>query len=709
MKNTLFFPLAAVVLALCTGLANGQRPVIEVDVVATDAGDGFVGLSEVSTDNLATNTIARVKGQTTPGDGGGGNYLWTGAAWVKYLADDYRGAGSDALNAKVFGAICDGQSHPLSATYATLEEAQEDFPAAEALTDETDWAAIQSALDRVNPVIGEDFGGTVFLPAGHYVVNKTIEIKGPGVTLQGAGNLSTYVRFINDSGYGVRLYPTGGGDLAGKPKESYPKHTTIRGIKFGIENDLTNTMVGFSTVSPQGGKGFWYVIYLSLIKADFEGFDVSVELSNTPIASMYHCSITGISRSLRLWGVDSLTAVGCDINGTYLKRTSGFSGQRDYDTTNINIEMPQFADDGSDIAGDEIFGGAGSAFHITIIGGELGHCAKVADIGYGRLSIKGSNIEDVNDSEAFRMSSFSYVAIDSTRFELGDPSNTDSVFYIDAPTGATSVPRLWLRECIFEGWDQDAKPVVKAEGGAVAGVIINTDLPWRTDFYGSTSNLLTSLRKSGNLMSYNQFRINSGDNNTGNELLAEAQGPIWIGASTTAGEDLLTAYVDEAGNYRRTSILNTRLMRHLHDQTTETTHPGGINQMISAATVSEDTLLADGDKLVVRAGGSFAANADLKGVRLRFLFQGVGFVQFESTDYNGQDWILESTIQRTGSNTAWQTTKFFVDGLPVRVTTGQIVLNLLADRTLEVTGRGSAGDVTVGAFDVTYEKGTSNL
>ena len=97
MKTPLFFSLAAVVLAFCTGLANGQRPVIEVDVVATDAGDGFVGLSEVSTANLATNTIARVKGQTTPGDGGGGAYRWDGSAWTKYLSDDYATAAEGAL------------------------------------------------------------------------------------------------------------------------------------------------------------------------------------------------------------------------------------------------------------------------------------------------------------------------------------------------------------------------------------------------------------------------------------------------------------------------------------------------------------------------------------------------------------------------------------------------------------------------------------
>ena len=61
-----------------------QRPILEVDVVATDANDGFLGLSEVATADLATNTVARVKGGTTPGDGGGGDYLWNGTSWRAY-------------------------------------------------------------------------------------------------------------------------------------------------------------------------------------------------------------------------------------------------------------------------------------------------------------------------------------------------------------------------------------------------------------------------------------------------------------------------------------------------------------------------------------------------------------------------------------------------------------------------------------------------
>jgi hypothetical protein len=66
-----------------------QRPVLEVDVYVTDAGDGLVGLTEVATANLATNTVARVKGTNTIGDGGAQDYLWNGSAWSAIAGTGY--------------------------------------------------------------------------------------------------------------------------------------------------------------------------------------------------------------------------------------------------------------------------------------------------------------------------------------------------------------------------------------------------------------------------------------------------------------------------------------------------------------------------------------------------------------------------------------------------------------------------------------------
>jgi hypothetical protein len=76
MKKLLLLLLLAVL------PAAAQRPVLEVDVYVTDGADGLVGLLEIATANLATDTVARVKGQTTIGDGLAQDYRWTGSAWA---------------------------------------------------------------------------------------------------------------------------------------------------------------------------------------------------------------------------------------------------------------------------------------------------------------------------------------------------------------------------------------------------------------------------------------------------------------------------------------------------------------------------------------------------------------------------------------------------------------------------------------------------
>ena len=85
----------------------------------------------------------------------------------------------EVFNVQEFGAIGDGQSHPLSERYQTLEQAQKDFPAAMSLSDETDWAAIQSAIDALPsaiPGLQATNAGIVFFPPGIYRANKSIDI-----------------------------------------------------------------------------------------------------------------------------------------------------------------------------------------------------------------------------------------------------------------------------------------------------------------------------------------------------------------------------------------------------------------------------------------------------------------------------------------------------------------------------------------------------
>ncbi|SHN52687.1 hypothetical protein SAMN04487896_0240 [Paenibacillus sp. ov031] len=81
----------------------------------------------------------------------------------------------DFFNVKLFGAIGDGQSHPLSSIYTSLEQAKIKYPDAKSLCDEIDASAIQAAFNAASEqTIGLNTGGTVYFPKGRYVCNIPI-------------------------------------------------------------------------------------------------------------------------------------------------------------------------------------------------------------------------------------------------------------------------------------------------------------------------------------------------------------------------------------------------------------------------------------------------------------------------------------------------------------------------------------------------------
>lgn len=75
-----------------------------------------------------------------------------------------------------FGAIGDGTLHPLSERYATLGDAQVDYPFVTALTQSIDWAAFQAAHNSLSGS-ASSVGGTIYVPPGSYHLSDTWEIK----------------------------------------------------------------------------------------------------------------------------------------------------------------------------------------------------------------------------------------------------------------------------------------------------------------------------------------------------------------------------------------------------------------------------------------------------------------------------------------------------------------------------------------------------
>src|SRR5690349_9069367 len=122
-----------------------------------------------------------------------------------------RRAQMEPISVKDFGAIGDGAQHPLSARYATLADAQVDYPFATALTQEIDWAAIQAAIWSVGTPANPR-GTTVLVPRGSYRCSDDLHISRQ-MRLAGVGRGATQLTF--DPGAGVvvddyRTSPDGG-------------------------------------------------------------------------------------------------------------------------------------------------------------------------------------------------------------------------------------------------------------------------------------------------------------------------------------------------------------------------------------------------------------------------------------------------------------------------------------------------------------------
>lgn len=110
----------------------------------------------------------------------------------------------DWLNVKDFGAIGDGSFHPLSERYDTLEEAQEVYPHAVALTDEIDWAAAQAAIAAGESNAAQP-GVVVWFPFGTFRMNRTLRIRGNRIVLRGASMHGTRLLRTGDYGWTVHF------------------------------------------------------------------------------------------------------------------------------------------------------------------------------------------------------------------------------------------------------------------------------------------------------------------------------------------------------------------------------------------------------------------------------------------------------------------------------------------------------------------------
>lgn len=104
---------------------------------------------------------------------------------VSFLARSINDAGFESKSIEDFGAVGDGENHPLSSYFPNLVTAQTVYPHATSLSDQIDWCAWQAAI---NWMIGDaDYASTdakskIKLVANNptYMVNKRIELVASG-------------------------------------------------------------------------------------------------------------------------------------------------------------------------------------------------------------------------------------------------------------------------------------------------------------------------------------------------------------------------------------------------------------------------------------------------------------------------------------------------------------------------------------------------
>lgn len=91
------------------------------------------------------------------------------------------------------------------------------------------------------------------------------------------------------------------------------------------------------------------------------------------------------------------------------------------------------------------------------------------------------------------------------------------------------------------------------------------------------------------------------------------------------------------------ALMKKGLLRKILESNAQSAHAGGAEANVFSGTVKADTLKQVGDTLIVKARGSFAANANAKRVRA-LLGAGVLADSVSSTSWNAHKWELTSVV-----------------------------------------------------------------
>ena len=164
------------------------------------------------------------------------------------------GGSGTGVDARWFGFVGDGASHPLSNYYGTLAAAQAVYPWALSLGDEVDGMAMQAAIYAVSPynlgyqALDPVYGGTAYCPAAPWRFNETIFVN-PNVAVVGLGSTlvpTSWTGTIANAGMCLGLW-TGPNGI---PAFSTSNMQQLPSVGFtGTVTSATNTTVNITDAS----------------------------------------------------------------------------------------------------------------------------------------------------------------------------------------------------------------------------------------------------------------------------------------------------------------------------------------------------------------------------------------------------------------------------------------------------------------------------
>ncbi|HBO0862539.1 right-handed parallel beta-helix repeat-containing protein [Pseudomonas aeruginosa] len=233
-----------------------------------------------------------------------------GAGMIGYRGRTVQARFDDFVSNLDFGAIADGGRHPLSERFSTLAEAQAVYPAAQALTDEIDWCALQAAIAFTS---GRG-GGEVRVYGKNWVTRSTPLADNLGINLMPGSVL----KLIDNAEDGVWILKALKPDAATEPFRNI--HIYGSGEIDGNRDNQSSTQRTTAILLCPVDNGSVRDISISNIHvyAGSLGDGIDLQPTKSTLLQCVKVNIHGVKfRNIGRNGISVESGVNCEISGNH--------------------------------------------------------------------------------------------------------------------------------------------------------------------------------------------------------------------------------------------------------------------------------------------------------------------------------------------------------------------------------------------------------